>query len=56
MGERPAVLDLSQALAPDLVSLRHDLHGHPELGNHLPRTQRAVLDALGGLDLEITLG
>ncbi|MFW5471019.1 M20 metallopeptidase family protein [Knoellia sp. CPCC 206435] len=52
----PSVVDLARALAPRLVELRHDLHRHPELGNHLPRTQRAVLDALAGLDLEITLG
>ncbi len=56
MGERPAVLELSQTLAPGLIELRHDLHRNPELGNDLPRTQQAVLDALDGLDLEITLG
>lgn len=39
-----------------LRALREDLHRHPELGLHLPRTQRAVLDALDGLGLEITLG
>ncbi|CAN7378384.1 M20 metallopeptidase family protein [Knoellia sp. LjRoot47] len=47
---------LAEAIAPELVDLRHDLHRHPELGNDLPRTQRAVLDALEGLDLEITTG
>lgn len=41
---------------PDLVALRRDLHRHPELGLDLPRTQRAVLDALSGLDLEIQTG
>lgn len=57
MGARStAAVELAHAFAPDLVALRHDLHRHPELGNHLPRTQQAVLDALEGLDLEITLG
>ncbi|GAA3204651.1 M20 metallopeptidase family protein [Nonomuraea roseoviolacea] len=39
-----------------LVSLRRALHAEPELGLALPSTQRRVLDALGGLPLEITLG
>lgn len=39
-----------------LRALREDLHRHPEIGLHLPRTQRVVLDALDGLGLEITLG
>ena len=47
---------LAEAMAPELIGLRHDLHRHPELGLHLPRTQQAVLTALDGLDLEITLG
>lgn len=40
----------------DLVALRHDLHAHPEIGLHLPRTQERVLRALDGLPLEITTG
>ncbi|KGN39210.1 M20 metallopeptidase family protein [Knoellia subterranea] len=56
MAARASVLDLAASIAPDLVALRHDLHRHPELGNDVPRTQRAVLDALEGLDLEIALG
>jgi hippurate hydrolase len=56
MGDWTSVRQLADSLAPGLVELRHDLHRHPELGNDLPRTQQAVLDALDGLDLEITLG
>lgn len=56
MTTRPSALELAQTFAPDLIALRHDLHRNPELGNDLPRTQQAVLDALEGLDLEITLG
>ncbi|WP_422456580.1 M20 metallopeptidase family protein [Arthrobacter sp. 7Tela_A1] len=45
-----------EALLPGLVSLRRDLHREPEVGLHLPRTQQKILDALDGLDLEITTG
>ena len=44
------------AQLPDVVALRHALHRVPELGLRLPTTQRLVLDALDGLDLEITTG
>jgi len=43
-------------ILPELVALRRALHGSPELGLHLPETQRMVLEALEGLGLEITLG
>lgn len=46
----------AKALLPDLIRLRRSLHAEPELGLHLPATQRAVLDALSGLDLEIARG
>ena len=36
--------------------LRRELHAHPEVGLHLPRTQERVLAALDGLPLEITTG
>ncbi|MDO5534067.1 MAG: M20 family metallopeptidase [Propionibacteriaceae bacterium] len=40
----------------DISALRHALHRWPETGDDLPRTQAAVLDALAGLDLEVTTG
>lgn len=43
-------------LGAELVDLRHTLHRHPELGLHLPVTQATVLEALSGLDLEVTTG
>jgi hippurate hydrolase len=49
-------LDLAASIGPDLVALRRRLHQIPELGLHLPQTQQAVLDALSGLDLEVTVG
>ncbi len=46
----------AHAIATDLEDLRHRLHRHPELGLDLPFTQKAVLDELDGLELEITPG
>ena len=41
---------------PDfVVALRRQIHRQPELGNHLPKTRQAILDAVSGLDLEIHL-
>lgn len=40
----------------ELQELRRTLHANPEVGNHLPFTQRTVLRALEGLPLEFTLG
>jgi hippurate hydrolase len=54
--------DVSQILSeavetlPDLVRLRRQLHRRPEVGLNLPQTQAAVLEALSGLGLQITLG
>ena len=41
---------------PDLRSLRRRLHQIPEIGLDLPLTQAVVLEALSGLDLEVTTG
>jgi amidohydrolase len=49
-------LDVAGAIGPDLIALRRRLHQIPEIGLHLPLTQQAVLEALAGLDLEVTLG
>ncbi|MCZ2404547.1 amidohydrolase [Paenarthrobacter sp. Z7-10] len=43
-------------MALELASFRRELHQIPELGNTLPMTQQRVLDALSGLDLEVTTG
>ncbi|MFT4166458.1 MAG: M20 family metallopeptidase [Microlunatus sp.] len=40
----------------DLISLRRRLHQIPEVGLVLPETQATVLEALAGLDLEISTG
>ncbi|WP_111720820.1 M20 family metallopeptidase [Homoserinimonas sp. OAct 916] len=49
-------VDEATEILPELVALRRLLHGAPEVGLVLPETQAAVLDALDGLELEITLG
>ncbi len=49
-------LELTHQQAPHLVALRRALHEVPEIGLHLPVTQSLVLDALEGLDLEVTTG
>ena len=46
----------STALLPQLQQIRRSLHRNPEVGLDLPRTQRTVLDALEGLDVEVTTG
>ncbi len=43
-------------MATDLVDLRRELHRVPELDRELPKTQALVLNALEGLDLEVTTG
>lgn len=42
--------------ADDLRALRRELHQDPETGLDLPHTQGRILEALHGLDLEITKG
>ncbi|OZE03328.1 amidohydrolase [Rhodococcus sp. 05-2255-3B1] len=41
---------------PDLQRLRRSIHHEPEVGLHLPNTQRLILDALSDLDLDIEVG
>ncbi len=50
------VLDRARVIAPELVELRRALHRVPELDRQLPETQAMVLQALAGLDLEVTTG
>ena len=49
------VLAEAGAQLDDAVALRRRLHENPELGNHLPDTQAAVLEAIDGLCLTVTL-
>ena len=59
IGGRPAssvFIEEGREMVADLQEIRRDLHKHPEIGLHLPRTQQRVLDELRGLPLEIHLG
>jgi amidohydrolase len=46
----------AKQLLPEVVRLRRQIHQHPEVGLALPRTQDAIIDALGDLNLQITTG
>ncbi len=50
------VKDDAAAISAEIAELRHAIHREPEIGLHLPETQRKVLAALDGLPLEITCG
>lgn len=52
----PGFLAEATAIAAEIVPLPQELHAHPEVGIDLPWTQARVLQALAGLDLEITKG
>jgi len=47
---------LTDKLAPELIDIRRDIHSHPELGNHLPRTSAIVVDYFRKLGLEVRTG
>ena len=51
-----SLLEDAGALLDDAVDLRRRLHMKPELGLELPETQAAVLDALDGLPLDVSVG
>ena len=52
----PDLLNASKTLDADTVELRREIHKDPELGLQLPNTQKKILDAIGGLGMDITLG
>jgi hippurate hydrolase len=50
------LFEAARALQPRTVSLRRQLHKHPEQGLDLPKSQAAVLHALEGLGLHVSTG
>ncbi|HJP10165.1 MAG TPA: hypothetical protein QGF27_09085, partial [Arenicellales bacterium] len=48
------LLNDARGLQTRTVAMRREIHRHPELGLELPRTRETVLDALSGLDLEVS--
>ena len=51
----PGLLDAARDLGAAVVAMRHELHRRPELGLHTPHTRDAVLAALEGLPVDLTL-
>jgi amidohydrolase len=49
-------LELAERYRDEVIALRRALHQVPEYDLQLPKTQQLILEALDGLDLEITLG
>ncbi len=54
--EDPHTRAAVERITPDLVSVRHDIHSHPELGNRETRTAALVSDRLRALGLEVRTG
>jgi amidohydrolase len=50
------LLDQAVAIQSDTVALRRSLHRRPEVGLQLPGTQQTILDAIGGLGLDVRTG
>jgi len=50
------ILAEAKTMLEETTQLRRRIHRHPELGLTLPRTQAAVLEALGGLGLDVRTG
>jgi amidohydrolase len=50
------LLEEADQLLGSAISLRREIHSQPEVGLKLPRTQSVILEALEGLDLEISTG
>jgi amidohydrolase len=48
--------DEAAAIAAELIELRRSIHAEPEIGLDLPKTQRKVLEALGGLPVDVSVG
>ena len=51
-----ARVELAERFRDEIIALRRALHRVPEYDLDLPKTQQLILEALAGLDLEITLG
>ena len=49
-------LDAARSIEGEIVDLRRAIHRDPELGTDNPRTQARIVEALGGLGLEVSTG
>jgi metal-dependent amidase/aminoacylase/carboxypeptidase family protein len=48
------ILQTVQAIEPELIAIRHDLHAHPETGFEEHRTSAIVAAKLRGWGLDVT--
>jgi amidohydrolase len=46
----------TERIAPRMIEIRHDIHQHPELGNHETRTAEIVARQLKALGMEVRTG
>jgi amidohydrolase len=51
-----SLLDEARTLLPDVVTMRRQIHQHPETGLDLPRTQARILTELDGLGMDVRTG
>ncbi|HDT12984.1 MAG TPA: amidohydrolase [Candidatus Aminicenantes bacterium] len=47
---------MTEKLTSELIDIRRDIHAHPELGNHLPRTSAIVIDYFRKLGIDVRTG
>jgi len=52
----PIVIDQIVTYVPELVSIRHDLHRHPEIGFEEVRTSGIVAEKLSSWGIEVHRG
>lgn len=52
----PKILDRIGTYVPELVSIRHDLHQHPEIGFEEVRTSGIVAEKLASWGIEVHRG
>jgi len=50
------ILEVSNTVLDEVISVRRDIHAHPELHLDNPKTQNRILESLEDLPLEVTIG
>ena len=50
------ILEISNSVLDDVISIRREIHTYPELGLENPKTQKRVLESLESLPVEIKTG
>ena len=50
------ILEISNGVLDDVISVRREIHAHPELNLENPETQKRILESLKDLPVEIKTG